>query len=87
MRLESLEADGVDYQALRSAAIRILTVWRSQASPSGAVVAPEGELCYMQPGNLKLAMRVLQLKLPLAFRYSVVYQNVQSSLGSTVIWE
>ena len=38
-----------------------------------------------QPGNLKLAMRVLQLKLPFAFRYSFVYQKVQSSPGSTVI--
>lgn len=35
--------------------------------------------------NLKFAMRVLQLKLPLDFRYSLVYQNVQSSVGSTVI--
>ena len=35
-----------------------------------------------QPGNLKLAMRVFQLKVPLVFIYSVVYQNVQSSTGS-----
>jgi hypothetical protein len=40
---------------------------------------------YWQPGNLNEAMRVLQLKLPVDFRYSVVYQNVQSSTGSTVI--
>jgi hypothetical protein len=33
-------------------------------------------------GNLKEAMRVLQLNVPLAFRYSVVYQKVQSSTGS-----
>ncbi len=38
-----------------------------------------------QPGNLKEPMRVLQLKLPVAFRYSFVYQNVQSSTGSMVI--
>jgi len=38
-----------------------------------------------QPGNLKLAICVLQLNVPLAFRYSLVYQNVQSSTGSTVI--
>ena len=38
-----------------------------------------------QPGNLKEPMRVLQLKLPVVFRYSFVYQNVQSSAGSTVI--
>ena len=40
---------------------------------------------YWQPGNLNEAIRVLQLNEPLAFRYSVVYQNVQSSTGSTVI--
>ncbi len=27
---------------------------------------------YLQPGNLKLPIRVLQLNVPLAFRYSVV---------------
>jgi hypothetical protein len=35
--------------------------------------------------NLKFAMRVLQLNVPLVFRYSVVYQKVQSSVGSTVM--
>jgi len=40
---------------------------------------------YWQVGNLKLAMRVLQLKVPLALRYSLVYQKVQSSTGSTVM--
>jgi hypothetical protein len=35
-----------------------------------------------QPGNLNEPIRVRQLKLPLTDRYSVVYQNVQSSLGS-----
>ena len=38
-------------------------------------VAPQVE-------NLKLAISVLQLKLPLFFKYSVVYQSVQSSTGS-----
>src|SRR5436189_104768 len=38
-----------------------------------------------QLGNLKLATRVCQLKLPLAGMYSLTYQNVQSSAGSTVI--
>ena len=38
-----------------------------------------------QPGNLKLAMRVFQLKLPVVLLYSCVYQKVQSSAGSTVI--
>ena len=38
-----------------------------------------------QFGNLKLAMRVFQLKDPVVFMYSCVYQKVQSSTGSTVI--
>ena len=38
-----------------------------------------------QPGNLNVPMRVLQLKLPVVFRYWFVYQNVQSSTGSIVI--
>jgi len=36
-----------------------------------------------QVGNLKFAMRVLQLKVPFALMYSCVYQKVQSSTGST----
>jgi len=40
---------------------------------------------YWQLGNLNDAMRVLQLNVPLAFRYSVVKKNVQSSSGSSVI--
>src|SRR5271169_4574329 len=36
-----------------------------------------------QLGNLKFAIRVLQLKVPLVLMYSCVYQNVQSSTGST----
>jgi hypothetical protein len=35
-----------------------------------------------QLGSLNAAMRVDQLKEPDAFRYSFVYQNVQSSTGS-----
>jgi hypothetical protein len=38
-----------------------------------------------QAGNLKLAMRVFQLKVPVVTMYSWVYQKVQSSTGSTVI--
>jgi len=38
-----------------------------------------------QPGNLNDAMRVLQLNDPSLGMYSVVYQNVQSSVGSTAI--
>src|ERR1700704_1899083 len=45
---------------------------------SGVTVPP-------QPGNLKFAIRVFQLKLPVVFRYSVVNQKVQSSTGSTVM--
>lgn len=39
------------------------------------------------PANVKFAMRVLQLNVPLAFRYSVVYHIVQSSTGSILIEE
>ena len=42
-------------------------------------------LRYWQVGNLNDAMRVLQLNVPFAFRYSVVKKNVQSSSGSSVI--
>src|ERR1700682_873658 len=36
-----------------------------------------------QVGNLKFAMRVFQLNVPLVLMYSCVYQKVQSSTGST----
>lgn len=39
---------------------------------------------YWQVGNLKVEIRVLQLNAPVFNRYSVVYQKVQSSLGSRV---
>src|SRR5437868_2923447 len=38
-----------------------------------------------QFANLKVAMRVLQLKVPLVGMYSVAYQKVQPSTGSTAI--
>jgi hypothetical protein len=38
-----------------------------------------------QPENLNEPMRVCQLKLPLDARYWLVYQKVQSSLGSTAM--
>jgi len=41
----------------------------------------------LQDGNLNDAIHVLQLNEPLDFKYSVVYQNVQSSTGSTVMAE
>jgi hypothetical protein len=40
---------------------------------------------HWQLGCRKDTMRVDQLKAPVVFRYSVVYQKVQSSTGSTVI--
>src|SRR5713101_1701901 len=40
-----------------------------------------------QLGNLKEPMRVFQLNAPFAGMYSVVYQKVQSSTGSTAIME
>src|SRR5438067_3269378 len=43
--------------------------------------------CGPQLGNLKDPIRVFQLKEPFAGRYSVVYQKVQSSEGSTAIIE
>ena len=42
---------------------------------------------YWQLGNLNDAIHVLQLNVPLFFRYSVVYQKVQLSTGSTAILE
>ena len=36
-----------------------------------------------QPGNLKVPMRVCQLKIPSATTYSSMNQKVQSSAGST----
>ena len=40
-----------------------------------------------QVGKLNDPILVRQLKLPFADRYSVVYQNVQSSAGSTAMLE
>lgn len=37
------------------------------------------------PGKVKEAIFVLQLNAPVAFRYSLVYQKVQSFVGSTVM--
>ena len=39
------------------------------------------------PANLNDPIRVLQLKVPLEGRYSLTYQKVQSSAGSTDISE
>ena len=50
-----------------------------------APIVKSGVTAPAQPGNLKFAIRVFQLKLPVVFMYSVVNQNVQSSTGSTVM--
>lgn len=42
---------------------------------------------YWHPEILKDASLVLQLNVPLDFRYSVVYQKVQSSTGSIAMLE
>src|SRR4249920_3674780 len=47
-------------------------------------------LVLLHAGNLNAPIRVFQLPaepLPVALKYSVVYQNVQSSLGSMLIDE
>jgi hypothetical protein len=47
-----------------------------------AAIEKSDEVLVPQPLSLNDPMRVCQLKLPLEARYSPVYQNVQSSLGS-----
>lgn len=47
----------------------------ADSEKSGVAVVPH-------PGNLKVLMRVFQLKLPVVFMYSSVNQKVQSSTGS-----
>ena len=47
--------------------------------------APGAALEPTQPGNLKLAICVLQSRALVAFMYWFVYQKVQSSSGSTII--
>ena len=55
------------------------------------MVAPAGQVGPggggPQLGNLKLPMRVRHGFSPVVCRYSVVYQNVQSSTGSMAIIE
>jgi hypothetical protein len=53
--------------------------------PEAGESAIEKSWVVEQPGSWKEASRVFQLKLPLAGMYSLVYQNVQSSEGSTCI--
>ena len=58
--------------------------WAILIVDGAAPIVKSGDAVPPQVGNLKLAMRVAQLKLPVVFMYSVVNQNVQSSTGSTV---
>ena len=53
------------------------------ASEEGAAPTVKSGVVLPQVGNLKFAMRVFQLKVPLVLMYSCVYQKVQSSTGST----
>ena len=54
-----------------------VTLWEDGVAPivKSGVVEP-------QVGNLNDASQVVQLKLPFLARYSLLYQNVQSSAGS-----
>jgi len=52
-------------------------------SEEGEALTVKSGVVLPQLGNLKFAMRVFQLKVPLVLMYSCVYQNVQSSTGST----
>jgi hypothetical protein len=56
---------------------------RVTVSEAGAAAMLKSGVVLPQPENLKFAMRVFQLKVPLVFMYSCVYQKVQSSTGST----
>ena len=51
----------------------------------GEAASEKSDTAGPQLGNLKLAIRVFQLKAPLLGMYWFVYQKVQSSLGSTAI--
>ncbi len=58
--------------------VTVNEVGEAPMEKSGVAVVP-------QLGNLKFAIRVFQLKLPVVFMYSSVNQKVQSSTGSTCI--
>jgi hypothetical protein len=66
-------------------------VLEPQADPHGPNATRctplSGRVSYWQVGNLKDAIRVLQLKEPVVFRYWSTYQKVQSSTGSIVMAE
>jgi hypothetical protein len=62
-----------------------LEPWGTFTELGEAPIEKSGEVVVPHPGNLKLAMRVFQLKLPVVAIYSSVNQKVQSSTGSTCI--
>src|SRR6266850_3395522 len=65
--------------------VMVLVPWepRVMVREGGAVLTVKSGAVLPQLGNLKLAMRVFQLKVPFDLMYSCVYQKVQSSTGST----
>ena len=72
--------------------LRLVTVIVLVPVPPCVTVTDEGDAAteksgveLPQFGNLKFAIRVFQLKLPVVFMYSSVNQKVQSSTGSTCI--
>src|SRR5271165_3187155 len=58
--------------------LEVPTTWLANVRLVGLMVT-----CAPQFVNLKFAIRVFQLKAPVVLMYSWVYQNVQSSTGST----
>src|SRR6266852_4917393 len=59
-----------------------LEPWLMVTELGAAAIVKSGVAVVPHDGNLKLAMRVFQLKLPVVFMYSSVNQKVQSSTGS-----
>jgi len=51
----------------------------------GLALIEKSDGAVLQPANLNDPIRVCQLKLPFEAMYSFVYQNVQSSEGSTLM--
>src|ERR1700704_2396035 len=62
-----------------------LEPWLMVTELGEAAIEKSGVAVLPHDGNLKLAIRVFQLKLPVVFMYSSVNQKVQSSTGSTCI--
>jgi hypothetical protein len=68
--------NGVTVMVLVSLSLGVVVTFAGAAESEKSALVP-------QLGNLKVAIRVFQLKIPVVFMYSLVYQKVQSSLGST----